>query len=222
MTPLSTPLCHGSGYSSKCCCSKARVDLANNAQASLFLSIHFNGDEKTSISGTTVYYDAARQFSAQNQHFASLIDQDAVAALYQLGYIPLNCGVQTDSSAVGQGSPFYVLGPDAARPIQMPGALAEGFFLNSPRDAQQLRDPKTLDALAHAYAQAVTEYFSQSYLDRLAPFVYGDGSGTIAASGRRPASFARSPPLATVICPAFAQGTFCFHCWSTARCARTT
>src|SRR5262245_36325174 len=44
--------------------------------------------------------------------------------------------------------------------------------------------------------------------------------GASARAGKRPASLAISPPLATVTCPAFAHGTSCFHSWMTARCSR--
>lgn len=139
---------------------QARIDLANNANATLFLSIHFNGNDDPSIRGTTVYYDNARPFSLRSQHFADLVDQEAVAALKRIGFNTLNRGVQKDSRSVGQGNHFYVLGPNATRPSQMPGALVEGLFLTNPGDAQQLRNPKTLDALARAYARAVERYYS--------------------------------------------------------------
>lgn len=140
---------------------QARVDLANNAHATLFLSIHFNGDDNSALNGTTVYYDADRPFNDRSRYFAQLLDREAVAALAKIGYQTLNRGVQTDSQAVGQGNHFYVLGPDAKRPIQMPGALVEGLFLTNSRDATQLRDPRTLDALAQAYAHAVEIYYGR-------------------------------------------------------------
>lgn len=136
-----------------------RVDIANNANATLFLSIHFNGDDKPSLSGTTIYYDAARPFSDRSLYFAEILHRETVANLASIGYQTVDRGVQTDSQAVGQGSHFYVLGPDAVRPIRMPGALAEGLFLTNPRDAAQLRDPRTLDALARAYARAIELYY---------------------------------------------------------------
>ena len=43
----------------------------------------------------------------------------------------------------------------------MPGALIEGLFLTSTSDAQVLRDPRTLDALAGAYARAIQAYYGQ-------------------------------------------------------------
>jgi len=140
---------------------QARVDIANNAHATLFLSIHFNGDDNSTISGTTVYYDDAMPFYHRSWYFARLLDSEAVAALQRVGYSTVNRGVQTDSQAAGLGSHFYVLGPDAARPIQMPGALVEGLFLTNARDAQALRDPRVQDALASAYARAIELYYGR-------------------------------------------------------------
>ncbi|MBX6771613.1 MAG: N-acetylmuramoyl-L-alanine amidase, partial [Chloroflexi bacterium] len=138
---------------------QARIDIANNAHATLFLSIHLNGSLRPELSGTTVYYDAARPFALRSQYFAALLDQETVAALQQAGYTPVNRGVQTDSQAIGQDGHFYVLGPDAVRPIQMPGALVEGLFLTNDRDAQALRNPRIIEALAQAYARAIERYY---------------------------------------------------------------
>ena len=80
-----------------------------------------------------------------------------------MGYAALDRGVQTDSQAIGLGQHFYVLGPDATRPNQMPGALAEGLFLSNPRDATQLRDPRTVEAVAQAYTHAVQDYYGQGH-----------------------------------------------------------
>ena len=139
---------------------QARVDLANSAHGTLFLSVHFNGIQDPAIRGTAIYYDPAEPFFRRSQYFAGLLDAETIAALKKIGFTSVNRGVQTDSQAVGQGSYFYILGPDAARPIQMPGALAEGLFLTNPVDATQLRDPKTLDAIAGAYAQSVVNYYA--------------------------------------------------------------
>lgn len=138
-----------------------RIDIANNNHATLFLSIHFNGSVKPWLKGTTIYYDAARPFYRRSEYFARLLDADAVAALTSAGYTPTNRGVLTDSTAVGEGEHFYVLGPDATRPSRMPGALAEGLFLTNDQDAQALRDPQILDALAGAYAKAIEQYYGR-------------------------------------------------------------
>ncbi len=137
-----------------------RVDIANNNHATLFLSMHFNGFEDPSMRGTTVYYDDAQPFYRRSRYFSGLLDSEALAALKSIGFNGMDLGVQTDSMAVGQGSHFYVLGPDAARPIKMPGALVEGLFLTNAVDATQLRnDPRTIDVLSHAYARAVLDYY---------------------------------------------------------------
>jgi N-acetylmuramoyl-L-alanine amidase len=138
---------------------QARIDRANEANATMFLSIHFNGADDPGMSGTTVYYDAARPFARRSLFFARLLDQETVAALRRVGYPTIDRGVQTDSTAVGQGSYFYLLGPAAARPSKMPGALVEGLFLTNAHDAQELRNPKVLDALAQAYARAIEIYY---------------------------------------------------------------
>lgn len=85
---------------------QARIDRANETNATLFLSIHFNGYDDPGLSGTTGYYDAARPFAQRSLYFARLVDQEAMVALGQVGYSTIDRGVQTDSTAVGQGSYF--------------------------------------------------------------------------------------------------------------------
>ncbi len=140
---------------------QSRIDIANNAHATLFLSIHFNGDDNPNLRGTTVYYNNDRSFARRSQYFATLLDRETVAALRRLGYADVDRGVQIDSQAVGTGNHFYLLGLHPKRPSQMPAALVEGLFLTNPSDAQVLRNPLTLDALAGAYARAIEAYYGR-------------------------------------------------------------
>jgi N-acetylmuramoyl-L-alanine amidase len=140
---------------------QSRLDMANNARGSLLLSVHFNGSVNVNHRGVTVYYNAARTFGRRNQYFSNLVSREVVAALRQAGYDTFDRGVQTDTQALGDGH-FYLLGPDAVRPSQMPGALLEALFLTNPQDAQALRDPKIREALARGTAKAIRLYYGQS------------------------------------------------------------
>lgn len=141
---------------------QARVDIANNSGAELFLSIHFNGNTKTDLRGTEVYYNANRPFSDKNRKFAQMVLDNLLASTKAAGYNLESRGVREDEKVVGKGNSFYLLGPaepDKPRATQMVGVLAEGAFLTNKEDAEMLRQEKFLDALALGYAKAIQQWF---------------------------------------------------------------
>ncbi|MGE5618472.1 MAG: N-acetylmuramoyl-L-alanine amidase [Sphingomonadaceae bacterium] len=141
---------------------QARVDLANNAGADLFLSIHLNGNTNTSLNGAEVYYNGQRPFSDKNKKFAQMVLDNLLASTKAAGFNLNSRGIKLDEAAVGKGNSFYLLGPtDTGKPraTQMVGALVEGAFLTNDGDANMLKQEKFLDALAAGYAQAIQQWF---------------------------------------------------------------
>jgi N-acetylmuramoyl-L-alanine amidase len=141
---------------------EARVDIANNSGANLFLSIHLNGNDNTSLNGAEIYYNAMRPFSDKNKQFAQMLLDNLMASTKAAGFNLNNRGIKLDETAVGKGNAFYLLGPtgdDHPRATQMVGALAEGAFLTNDGDAAMLRQDKFLDAMAAGYAQAIQQWF---------------------------------------------------------------
>ncbi len=144
---------------------QARVDIANNSGAQLFLSIHFNGSGDPSQHGTEVYYNAKRPFSAKSEQFAQVVLDNILASTKAAGFNMNNRGVKKDELSVGTGNSLYLLGPtgdDHPRASQMVGALAEGAFLTNDQDASYLRQDKFIDALAQGYAQAIQQWFQSA------------------------------------------------------------
>jgi len=90
---------------------QARIDIANNSGATLFLSIHFNGSSNPDFNGVEIYYNAKRPFSDKNKGFAQLLLENAIVSTKAAGYNLQNRGVKEDERAVGQGNSFYLLGP---------------------------------------------------------------------------------------------------------------
>ena len=71
-------------------------------------------------------------------------------------------GATNDSRVLGQGSHYYLLGPESPtirRPSEMPGIIGEALFLTSPEDAQAIRQDKVLEAVARGYFDAIRAYF---------------------------------------------------------------
>ncbi|MHB1132442.1 MAG: N-acetylmuramoyl-L-alanine amidase family protein [Chloroflexota bacterium] len=140
---------------------QARVDVANQAGADAFISIHFNGGN-TGFKGTEVFYNANRPFSAQSRALATTIYDRLLAAIRGEGYNPVERGVKRDAQATG-GAPFFILSPaggSVVRASQMPSALGEPLFLTEPKEAALLADDAFLTTIAQAYAQGILDYLA--------------------------------------------------------------
>lgn len=145
---------------------QARVDVANGADAELFLSIHNNGSGDPSARGTEVWYNAARPFADRNLALAELVLENLLRQLREAGHSVVNRGVKDDASfRIWNGRAFnlYVLGPGPGyRPAtEMPGALGESLFLTNPADAAALRRPAIVQAIARGYRDAVLRYLEK-------------------------------------------------------------
>jgi N-acetylmuramoyl-L-alanine amidase len=147
---------------------QARVDIANAAQADLFLSIHNNGSGDPGQRGTEVWYNNQRPFADRNQALAELVLDGILRHLAAIGHPTFNRGIKDDTFfriIRGRAFNIYVLGPgDGPRPhvpTAMPGVLGESLFLSNPTDVAALRRPETLAAIARGYREAVLAYFAR-------------------------------------------------------------
>lgn len=140
---------------------QSRIDVANNAGADLFLSIHLNGSSNGDLNGTEVYFNGKRPFSDKSKKFAQMVLDSVMASTKAAGFNMNNRGVKSDELSVGKGNSLYLLGPiddDHPRASQMVGALTEGAFVTNEGDGAMLKQDKFLDALAVGYAQAIQQW----------------------------------------------------------------
>ena len=156
----------GAGYPTVRYDLQARVDIANEAGALLFLSLHNNGGP-ASEAGTEVWYSQERAFGDRNRVLAESVQAGIVGSLRTIGYNPRDRGIKDDSTFRifrGQAYNIYVLGPGTGPrshvPTAMPGVLGESLFLSNPTDAAMLRQPATLDAIARGYRTGVRTYLA--------------------------------------------------------------
>lgn len=145
---------------------QARVDIANEAGADLFLSIHNNGSGDPGTRGTEVWYSAQREFSDRNLALARLLQGSILDQLREAGVGAVDRGIKDDTYfRVRNGVAFniFVLGPGTGQrphaPTNMPAALGESLFVSNWADADALRQPETIDAIAGGYRDAVLRYF---------------------------------------------------------------
>lgn len=138
----------------------ARPDLANQARADLFLSIHNNSAVNTSVGGPSTLYFDERPFGARNARLAKVVQEEMLAAL--------EGAVGGEWQPYDHGTivyPYYVLRgfdpPRLRRPTQMPGVLSEGLFLSNPFELRQLQRPAVRASMAVGYYDAISKYLAR-------------------------------------------------------------
>ncbi len=120
---------------------KERVEIANNSDADLFVSVHINAmDNKDEIDGAQVYYFGNSSFGKK---FASLVYNNMIE---YTDFTPR--GVQ-------DGSSLYVV-----KNTKMPAILTECGFITNEKDRKYLKSEKGRQAIANAISDGVLEALS--------------------------------------------------------------
>jgi len=144
-----------------------RAACANAGQASVLVSIHFDGFDDPAVGGTETFYDAARPFVAENKRLAKDLQAALVAGLGSN-----DRGVWTDDQLAApalttSGSVYghlIELGPPASgwveNPSQMPGALVEPLFITNPAEARLASDPAGQQRMALSLETGLQKYFA--------------------------------------------------------------
>jgi len=114
---------------------QARCDVANAAGARVFVSVHVNSSDWSSLNGTTTYY-----WRPSDRILARAI-QDAVAS-----------AVGTKNVGVKRGE-YYVINH-----TNMPAILIETAFLSNSHDARLLQEPSFWDKVARGIAEGIMNY----------------------------------------------------------------
>ena len=168
---------------------QARIDLANEAGADVFVSLHSNGSPDPSQRGVETWFDSSRAFGAENRRLAQLLQSHVVQELRAWGYAPVDRGLfdgvcwrqregrcfglfvlsgprtisRTDVE--GRGGDPEALGFSGGdsiltRPAQMPGALIELLIITNAADAAVLRHEGARQAMARGVADAIVEFLA--------------------------------------------------------------
>ncbi|HEX3468510.1 MAG TPA: N-acetylmuramoyl-L-alanine amidase [Candidatus Elarobacter sp.] len=114
---------------------QTRCDVANNAGARLFISIHINSAPVEGAHGSTFYW-----YKPQDASFAQALEKSVVAA----------AGTFDDGT---RHENFYVV-----RHTTMPAVLIETAFVTNPGDVELLRRPSFLQNVAQGIANGVKAY----------------------------------------------------------------
>jgi N-acetylmuramoyl-L-alanine amidase len=114
---------------------QTRCDVANNAGARLFISIHVNSAPNESAHGTTFYW-----YKSQDAAFAQALEKSVIPA----------AGTFDDGT---RHENFYVV-----RHTTMPAVLIESAFVTNAGDVALLRQPSFLQNVAQGIANGVKAY----------------------------------------------------------------
>ena len=128
---------------------KQRTDLANTAQASLFVAVHNNAGDP-GASGTETYYwhdpNDPTKYSVEGQKLAILIQQDLVAALGSV-----------DRGAKTHPKDLWVLAQ-----ANMTAVLTEVGFVDNPVEEAKLKSPAYQKLAAGAISKGIFDYLGWS------------------------------------------------------------
>ena len=150
----------------------ARDECADMSHANLLLGIYFDAGGSSYDAGGVTGYDTARPFSAQNEKFANLLQNDVMYAMNAEGWGIPNLGAVDDSelggpalsTEAGDYGHLLLLGPGVPgwfnAPSTMPGALIEPLFITDPFEATIAESASGRQVIAGGLALAVEQYFA--------------------------------------------------------------
>ena len=157
----------------------ARDVCANKADADLLVGIYMDAGASPDNAGSVATYDADRPFSVANLEFATLLQNDVLAAMNAQGWDIPNDGVVSDAtegSSVGDPAEgglaaeaanydhLMLLGPASpgyfTTPSNMPGAVIEPFFLTDPFEGSIAVSTSGQEVVAEGIALAIEQYFA--------------------------------------------------------------
>lgn len=151
---------------------QARINICNEAEADLLVSMHVNGYSTQKPYGFETWYTQERPFGDKSKVFATLAYAHFKEQLRKIGYVVApedERGVNPDHVADVQKEhttyKHYVMtGPEipgSITPSEMPGAIVEGLFISNDVDASILASDEGTNAIVTAYENAIVEYFER-------------------------------------------------------------
>lgn len=121
-----------------------RVEMADQARASLFVSIHYNAAPSTEAKGIEIFYCDAKEQKVRS------------SASKKLAEIILSRVIRrtsANSRGVKRGN-FFVI-----RETSMPAVIVEGGFISNPEERRLLKDHEYIDKIARGIAEGIDQYY---------------------------------------------------------------
>lgn len=131
---------------------KERADIARNAHANLFLSIHHNATADRSANFPIIYYHGYASQNEAGVRLAKLLAQRLNDEMFNGSAQPSVCSDHTIFSTSGTAVLRHSYG--------IPGVLGEASFFSNAEEEARLKQPQYNRREAQAYVQALEEFFS--------------------------------------------------------------
>ncbi len=121
---------------------ETRVNIANNSDTDLFISIHLNAMEDTRWHGAQIFYNGKDE---SNKRFAGLLQNELKSVL------------GNTERGIRENKDLFIL-----RSIDVPGALAEVGFLSNDAERQELQNKKYQKKIAFALYGGISKFFAEA------------------------------------------------------------
>lgn len=154
---------------------QARINICNEAEADILISLHLNGFDDRGVRGYEILYTAEREFGERNADLATLIYRRLDGAMAGSSYgSGLGRGPNADNQMevemhdFGSEQHYIMTGPAVQTndyeivPSAMPGVIVEGLFLSNDQDAAFIMEPDNQRLVVDAYAEGIFDYFERN------------------------------------------------------------
>ncbi len=150
---------------------QARINVCNEAEADVLISVHVNGVPDRRARGYEMIYTAEREFGEQNELLATLVYRQLDTAMRDTEMAGLGRDAYPDSQAdnetyeFGFSEHYIMTGPafeeGSIEPSLMPGVIVEAGFLSNDQDAAWLVQPENQMIVVQAYAAGIADFFEE-------------------------------------------------------------
>lgn len=121
-----------------------RVEIASQAQANIFVSVHFNSSRSPEAQGIEIFFCDSKENKTRTQASKKLADAILGKVIRR---------TSANSRGVKRGN-FYVI-----RETEMPAVLVEGGFISNAEERVLLKSRDYQEKIARGIADGVDQYF---------------------------------------------------------------
>ena len=127
-----------------------RVEIANQADCNIFVSIHFNSSQSPEVDGVEIFFHDSKAEKARATSSKKLADSILSRVIRR---------TSAHSRGVKKGN-FYVI-----RETQMPAVLVEGGFITNSDERLLLKSREYQEKIARGIADGIDTYFKARWRD---------------------------------------------------------
>ncbi len=125
-----------------------RVEIASQADANIFVSVHFNSSRSPDAKGIEVFFCDSKENKVRSNASKKLADAILSRVVRR---------TSASSRGVKKGN-FYVI-----RETSMPAVLVEGGFISNPKERALLKSRDYQEKIAQGIADGIDQYFKSRW-----------------------------------------------------------